>query len=250
MDGYERASRQRYSAIVVDSKTSIAQALAILSDLCSPRLYSGLFMTSFRTIFCDEGSGTVSTSSPRSTYCRLATPRFRLSLFAVLAVFSDPATTVGLRELDLSYASLSGGIPASIGCCVKLALLNLSHNKLTGTRKRAEQGQSGGFDRCSEQLRFSLLFAKRTWFSVQQFRKGMICQHATRTHRSTMYIRTSSCALMQTTTIRMHPNRDRQLTRTQGAFSQSQLPYGANTCIVPRLGEAQITQSVLQQPKR
>lgn len=38
----------------------------------------------------------------------------------------------GLRELNLSYGNLSGTIPSSLGSCVKLTMLNISHNKLEG----------------------------------------------------------------------------------------------------------------------
>lgn len=61
--------------------------------------------------------------------------------FLLLAV---PASIAGLRELDMSCAKLCCGIPASIGCCVKLTLLNLSHNRLAG-KLETEVGERGSW---------------------------------------------------------------------------------------------------------
>lgn len=45
----------------------------------------------------------------------------------------------GLRELDLSCAKLCGGIPKPLDCGAKLAVLNLSHNRLSGENKSARE---------------------------------------------------------------------------------------------------------------
>lgn len=54
----------------------------------------------------------------------------------------------GLRELDLSCARLCGRIPKPLDCGAKLAVLNLSHNRLDGEKiRRAGKRERGGGER-------------------------------------------------------------------------------------------------------
>lgn len=110
------------------------KSINLLSDLSCPGAYfqPRISQLSLKSSLCpDAGSKYINDFLPEVLLSRTV-------IFECLVADNTP-WNAGLRELDLSYGALTGPIPSSLSSCLKLAMLNLSHNQLEGEKNRYGQ---------------------------------------------------------------------------------------------------------------